>query len=272
MTPSCFSRQGGSIHMLFILERSILKFDLRSRQVKITVWPKQVMLHISRCALTRQTLWHQSHVSSSVLSKFIGKKCTATRWRHNVTSDDLSKGKYLCPYCTLRVSKSLDFLCVFDMLSNFEKCNLRSGHLMWPGAWKRDLWVHRVIVFFLMCQIVGRTAMANLAALRVAVFFFRYLRKTWSGRRITAPPPPPGRARVSCAPCSVRGSVEIDGTWCHSYIICGRPIISWSFRFFIMCKIDAGEGAESWYLHSFRGCRKKTREGLQGTESFCRVL
>ena len=36
-TPSCSSRQAGSIHMFFILGRSILKFDLRSRQVKVTV-------------------------------------------------------------------------------------------------------------------------------------------------------------------------------------------------------------------------------------------
>ena len=42
--------------------------------------------------------------------------------------------RYLCPYCTLRVSKSLVLWCVFDRLSNFEKCNLRSGHLMWPGG------------------------------------------------------------------------------------------------------------------------------------------
>ena len=143
------------------------------------------MLHISRCALTRRTLWHKPHVSSSFLSKVIGKKRTTTRWRHNVTSDDLStvnsteqragvswvdlmriRGtsifyhwlwdlmgsngrvmkmtrpevtdiknprythrRYLCPYCTLRVSKSWDLWCVFDKLSNFEKCNLRSGHL-----------------------------------------------------------------------------------------------------------------------------------------------
>ena len=50
------------------------------------------MLHIRRCALTRRTLWHQPHVSSSFLPKVIGKKRTVTRWRHNVTSDDLSTG------------------------------------------------------------------------------------------------------------------------------------------------------------------------------------
>ena len=37
-------------------------------------------------------------------------------------------------------------------------------------TWRRDLWCHRVIVFLEMCQIVGRSAMANLAALRAAVF------------------------------------------------------------------------------------------------------
>ena len=29
--------------------------------------------------------------------------------------------RYLCPYCTLRVSKSLDLWCAFDRLSNFEE-------------------------------------------------------------------------------------------------------------------------------------------------------
>ena len=38
------------------------------------------------------SLWHQPDVSSSFLSKGIGKKRTATRLRHNVTSDDLSTG------------------------------------------------------------------------------------------------------------------------------------------------------------------------------------
>ena len=37
------------------------------------------------------------------------------------------------------------------------------------ATWSRDLWGHRVVVFLEMCQIVGWTAMANLAALRAAV-------------------------------------------------------------------------------------------------------
>ena len=45
-----------------------------------------------------------------------------------------TKRRYLCPYCTLRVSKTLDLWCVFDSFSNFEKFNLRSGHLMWSGG------------------------------------------------------------------------------------------------------------------------------------------
>ena len=123
------------------------------------------------------------------------QKCTVTLWRHKVTSDDLSGGKWCnsapgvpsiaylvmllddlsrsdayyrylifspltyngevtkltwpkvtdiknpkytncrhpCSYCTLWVSKSSDHWCVFGTMSNFEKRNLRSGHLLWPG-------------------------------------------------------------------------------------------------------------------------------------------
>ena len=53
-------------------------------------------------------------------------------------------------------------------------------------TWRRDLWCHRVIVFLKMCQIVGWIAMANLAALRAAVFSLSA--KNLRGGRITAPP------------------------------------------------------------------------------------
>ena len=36
LPPSCFSRQGGSIHVLCDPERSLGKFDLRSPKVKVT--------------------------------------------------------------------------------------------------------------------------------------------------------------------------------------------------------------------------------------------
>ena len=44
----------------------------------------------------------------------------------------------------------------------------------------RDFWGYLVVVFLEMCQIVGWTAIAILAALRATVFF-RYLRKTLRG-------------------------------------------------------------------------------------------
>ena len=52
---------------------------------------------------------------------------------------DIKNPKYtncirLRPYCTLRVSKSSDHCCAFGTMSNFEKRNLTSGHLMWPGG------------------------------------------------------------------------------------------------------------------------------------------
>ena len=42
--------------------------------------------------------------------------------------------RHLRPYCTLRVSNRSDHLCAFGTMSNFERRNLRSGQLMWPGG------------------------------------------------------------------------------------------------------------------------------------------
>ena len=36
LSPSCFSRQGGSIHMPYDPERSLINFDLRAPKVKVT--------------------------------------------------------------------------------------------------------------------------------------------------------------------------------------------------------------------------------------------
>ena len=60
---------------------------------------------------------------------------TKLTW-HKVT--DIKNPKYtncrhLCSYWTLRVSKSSDHWCAFGTMSNFEKRNLRSGHLLRPG-------------------------------------------------------------------------------------------------------------------------------------------
>ena len=80
--PSCFSRQEKSKHIHGDLERSISKFDLRSRSPRSRCWPEWVMLHISRCVLMRRTQWCHVYVYISFLSQVIAKK-------RFVTSDDL---------------------------------------------------------------------------------------------------------------------------------------------------------------------------------------
>ena len=75
--------------------------------------------------------------------------------------------RHLCPYCTMRVSKSSDHWCALGTMSNFEKRNLRSGHLIRPGHVTFGV---SGSSFLEMCQSVGWTAIANLAALRAAVF------------------------------------------------------------------------------------------------------
>ena len=53
-------------------------------------WPKQIMLHISRCAVTRQTQWDNTHAFSSLQSWLISKSLFLT----SSDSDDLfEKGK-----------------------------------------------------------------------------------------------------------------------------------------------------------------------------------
>ena len=52
----------------------------------------------------------------------------------DITNQRYTSRIYLCPYCRLRVLKSFDLWSVFDRLSNFENCNLRSGHLTLPGG------------------------------------------------------------------------------------------------------------------------------------------
>ena len=56
------------------------------------------------------------------------------------------------------------------------------------ATWSRDLWGHRVVVFLEMCQIVGWTAMANLAALRAAVFSLSAKNLRGGGVEINPPP------------------------------------------------------------------------------------
>ena len=74
LTPSCFSHHAGSKHIHDDLERSIWKFDLRSRSRDDPRWPKWVILHIFRSVSTRGTQWDQSQLCSSIQSKVISKK------------------------------------------------------------------------------------------------------------------------------------------------------------------------------------------------------
>ena len=92
--------------------------------------------------------------------------------------------RHLCPYCTMRVSKSSDHWCALGTMSNFEKRNLRSGHLIRPGHVTFGV---SGSSFLEMCQIVGWTAMANLAALRAAVFSLSAKNLTGG---LKSPPPP----------------------------------------------------------------------------------
>ena len=99
--------------------------------------------------------------------------------------------RYLRPYYTLRALKSLNLRCIFDRLSNFEKMQLEVRSL--NVTWRRDLWGHRVIVFWKCAKLLAEQLWQIWR--RYAPPFFRYLRKTWGGGgggRITAP----GRARV----------------------------------------------------------------------------
>ena len=69
-----------------------------------------------------------------------------------------TNSRYLCPYCTLRFSKSLDLWCAFDRLSNFEKKQLEVGSL--NVVWRRDLW-GQGSTFSAMSQSVPWIAMQN---------------------------------------------------------------------------------------------------------------
>ena len=52
---------------------------------------------------------------------------------NNITNPKYTNCRHLCTYCTMRVSKSSDHWCALGTMSNFEKRNLRSDHLIRPG-------------------------------------------------------------------------------------------------------------------------------------------
>ena len=52
---------------------------------------------------------------------------------NDIKNPKYTNRRHLCPYCTMQVSKSSDHWCAFGTMSNFEKRNMRSGHLIRPG-------------------------------------------------------------------------------------------------------------------------------------------
>ena len=142
-----------------------------------------------------------------------------------------------CPYCTLRVSKSSGHWRAFGTMSNFEKRNLKSGHLMWPGGVTFGVIgsSFSFSFFFLggMCQIVGWTAMANLAALRAAVF-------SLSAKNLRG---------ADNLPPAVRG---LKG---QSQLVKGRPIHSNDCGKYSLCQLDHAQQRKSdrtlYFRHKF---------------------
>ena len=88
MIERCFCH-----HRVFLVKthRNMYSITLKGQgvniwpQVKVTWWPKYVILHMHRSVLMRQTQWDHSHVSISAKSKVIRKKTVGEL----VTSDDL---------------------------------------------------------------------------------------------------------------------------------------------------------------------------------------
>ena len=89
LVSSCLSHRGELTH---IWRHRKAKFKIWL-QIKVTFWPKWVMLHISRCVWWKQTYWRLPHVSISITSKVIGENCD---WPQ-VTSDDLGRCDWVAP-------------------------------------------------------------------------------------------------------------------------------------------------------------------------------
>ena len=85
LPPSCFSRQDALKHMHGDLERSIKKFHLGSRSRGNPSWVKWVMMHITRCVLTRRAQWDLSHIYISSQSKVVDKKYVCDLWWPQMT-------------------------------------------------------------------------------------------------------------------------------------------------------------------------------------------
>ena len=103
LSPLHFSRQARSNGIHDDLERSISNYDLRSRPGQVMTWLKQVIWHIIRSALTRQTLWYFSHVSIFIQSIVIRKNPQVTPgWPRMTLQRSLIKSCISIYTCGLR--------------------------------------------------------------------------------------------------------------------------------------------------------------------------
>ena len=96
MVPSCSPRRAGPKYLLFDLERSIWKFDLRSGQVKGRSWPKWVNMHILLSGSMSQVVWNHLRVSVSIPSRLVVEKPIVTsfdlRWPPRELRSSLAPG------------------------------------------------------------------------------------------------------------------------------------------------------------------------------------
>ena len=140
----------------------------------------KLCVHVSVMGYYRFIIFHQNRKGSGI---FLGDftwndhgEVTKLTWPKvtDIKNPKDTNCRHLCPYCTLQVSKSSDHWCAFGTMSNFEKRNLRSGHLMWPGG----------VTF----RVIGSSIFGNVSYCWLNSYggamrrrFFRYLRKTWGG-------------------------------------------------------------------------------------------
>ena len=82
---------------------------------------------IFRISATLPVLHHCALTYNGEVTKLTWPQVT------NINNPKYTNCRHLRSYCAMRVSKSSDHWCALGTMSNFEKRNLRSGHLMRPG-------------------------------------------------------------------------------------------------------------------------------------------
>ena len=134
LSPLNFSRQARSNGIHDDLERSISNYDLRSRPDQVMTWPKLVMWHIIRSALTRRTLWCLSHVSIFIQSVVITKNPQVTPgWPQMTLQRSLIQSCILVLTCDLRQHDPARFEEIACVLTKREAFQYFPIALQWRG-------------------------------------------------------------------------------------------------------------------------------------------